>query len=174
MLKALLIVALLSIFSPLSFGAKEVKKVVSVREVGIRLEVPSTWQYQAEGDTYYFRDNTSKEQLTLSAFGLKTKLSVEQRQDTMLRLLNHRRRAEREEGGVDVKMSEPQFGEKGETLLVRYQGSAAQGKRNFAFIMFGLPDRIVNVYYESLSISGSAFEQRVRELLNSIQLGASK
>jgi len=174
MFRTLIIITFLSIISPHSFGANQLKKYVSISEVGIHLEVPSTWHYQAEGDTYYFRDNLAKEQLTLSAFGLKEKSSIEQRQDTMLKLLQHRRNAELEDSGAGVQMTEPQFGEQGDTLLVRYQGSATQGNRQFAFIMFGLPDRVINVYFESLNLSGDSFNQRAQEILNSINIDTYK
>jgi hypothetical protein len=134
--------------------------------------LPGQWQFIQTHDEsrLIYQETTGREQLTVTVFSLTPGLTEEQRKGVVERMLAKLRESEQEVRGTSAKFSPVGYGQSGDVLAARYTGNNLETGRRFASLLLCSSHTAANFYYEAFELTGEKFEERVRYMMNSIEL----
>lgn len=117
-----------------------------------RLILPGHWSKKPSSDPtrwVYYRDN--REQLTVSVFGLKSGMGVDERSKMFKHLVEVRKNAESATSGMTaVTTTDTGFSESGGILAARYGGTEPAANRRFVCLILGSTSAFTVFYYEGV------------------------
>ena len=145
------------------------KTVIS--ENGFRISLPGHWTRLAgtRDAGIVIQCGDKDEQLTISLFGSKNRMSADQMKSTIETILKARRESEQKLAPTAV-LTAPSFSELGKALAARYSGVDSAQQRRFANLILCSTIGAWNFYLEGLDEGEAEFDSRSREIMGAISI----